>query len=662
MASSRDVESPPTSYAPLPSDDEQRPGSAPPRSRLRLIAIAMPPILLLALAAALFLSGSGAVTDLVAGPSPDTMPEIVRTDRGVEEGVSSKSSGAGPGLLTSVSHGQYPWTNKMLSWQRTGFHFQPEKNWMNDPNGPLYYKGWYHFFYQYNPNAAVWGDIAWGHAVSKDLLSWRHLPLAMVPDRWYDINGVWTGSATILPDGRIIMLYTGATNESVQVQNLAVPADLSDPLLLEWTKVDDANPILVPPPGVGATDFRDPTTAWFEPSDSTWRIAIGTKDADHSGVALVYSTKDFLNYTLLPGTLHTVKHVGMWECIDFYPIATSGAGANRGLDPSVRPSKLVKHVLKESSDDDRQDWYAIGTYDPDTNKWTPDDESLDVGIGLRYDLGKFYASKTFYDQEKKRRVLWGWIGESDSESADILKGWASLQGIPRTVLYDLRTGSNLITWPIEEVESLRSNLHDFSGITIDKGSTFHLDVHGAAQLDIEAEFKINEESLSAEAENGTGVMYNCSGGGGAAERGLLGPFGLLVLANSDLTEQTAAYFYVSRGVDGELQTHFCQDEMRSSKANDIVKSVVGGTVPVLKGETLSLRILVDHSIVESFAQGGRASATSRVYPTEAIYSSAKVFLFNNATGASITAQSLKIWHMNSTLSRPFDFNDGAQAQ
>ena len=142
---------------------------------------------------------------------------------------------------------------------------------------------------------------------------------------------------------------------------------------------------------------------------------------------MVYSTKDFLNYTLLPSILHAVERAGMWECIDFYPIATSGAGANRGLDPSVRPSKQVKHVLKASSDDDRHDWYAIGTYDPVANKWIPDDEALDVGIGLRYDWGKFYASKTFFDQHKQRRVLWGWIGETDNESADIAKGWASLQ-------------------------------------------------------------------------------------------------------------------------------------------------------------------------------------------------------------------------------------------
>lgn len=83
--------------------------------------------------------------------------------------------------------------------------------------GPLFYKGWYHIFYQYNPESAVWGNIAWGHAVSEDMIHWLHLPSAMEPDNWFDANGVWTGSATILPDGQIVMLYTGSTDKNVQV-------------------------------------------------------------------------------------------------------------------------------------------------------------------------------------------------------------------------------------------------------------------------------------------------------------------------------------------------------------------------------------------------------------------------------------------------------------
>jgi beta-fructofuranosidase len=87
----------------------------------------------------------------------------------------------------------------------------------------------------------------------------------------------------------------------------------------------------------------------------------------------------------------------------------------------------VVHVMKASMDDDRHDYYALGRYDAAANAWTPLDAEKDVGTGLRYDWGKFYASKTFYDPAKRRRVLWGWVGETDSERADVSKGWASLQ-------------------------------------------------------------------------------------------------------------------------------------------------------------------------------------------------------------------------------------------
>ncbi|KAJ6805762.1 invertase 2 [Iris pallida] len=528
----------PHSYAPLPDSDTDTSADTV-RSRSLPVSLTLSFVFLFALAGLL---------------SRDPNPEIVVpgrvSDRGVADGVSSKPSGsAGP---------DFPRTNRVLPRQHTGFHFQPEKNYMNDPNGPLYYKGWYHLFYQYNPDNAYWGNITWGHSVSRDLVNWLDLPLAMVRDHWYDIQGVLTGSATFLPDGQIIMLYTGNTDVLAQVQCLAVPADLSDPLLLNWVK-SESNPVLLPPPGIGLKDFRDPTTAWFNPSDSTWHFLIGSKDNNkHTGIALVYRTKDFLTYELLPDLLHSVENVGMWECMDFYPVSTTEPVA---LDTSVPPGDNVRHVIKESSDDDRHDYYAIGTYDPAASAWTPDDAEKDLGIGLRYDWGKFYASKSFFDGEKKRRVVWAYIGETDSRRADIARGWATVMGIPRTILFDAKTGSNLLIWPVEEVESLRKGSKDFSGITIDTGSTFQLNITGATtQLDIEAEFEINSESLEAAVEADVG--YNCSTSGGASNRGRLGPFGLLVLANEDLSEQTATYFYISRGADDSLRTHFCQDESR----------------------------------------------------------------------------------------------------
>ncbi|KAJ1253491.1 hypothetical protein BS78_K249800 [Paspalum vaginatum] len=621
----------PYSYSPLPAASGEVSGAGAGARRragrpLCAAALVLSAALLLAVAAVTML-GRPPVTAVVppgdTAAAETTMTSPPQTSRGPDAGVSEKTSGASGGEGSRLgadadadadSGGNaFPWSNAMLQWQRTGFHFQPQKNWMNDPNGPVYYKGWYHLFYQYNPDGAIWGDkIAWGHAVSRDLIHWRHLPLAMVPDQWYDTNGVWTGSATTLPDGRIAMLYTGSTNASVQVQCLAVPSDPADPLLTNWTKYE-GNPVLYPPPGIGPKDFRDPTTAWLDPSDRSWRIVIGSKDdRGHAGIAVVYRTRDLVSFELLPGLLHRVEGTGMWECIDFYPA---------------------------SMDDDRHDYYALGTYDARPTPGRPSTTAgRDVGTGLRYDWGKFYASKTFYDPAKRRRVLWGWVGETDSERADVAKGWASLQSIPRTVLFDTKTRANLLQWPVDEVETLRTNSTDLGGVTLDTGSVFPLSLRRATQLDIEAEFRLDRRAVMA--LNEADVGYNCSTSGGAAARGALGPFGLLVLADRRLREQTAVYFYVAKGLDGALATHFCQDESRSSTAGDVVKRVVGSDVPVLRGENLSLRVLVDHSI--------------------AIYANAGVYLFNNATAARVTANKLIVHEMDSSYNQDYVADAAAQ--
>ncbi|MCO5589007.1 hypothetical protein L7F22_042971 [Adiantum nelumboides] len=297
----------------------------------------------------------------------------------------------------------------------------------------MYYKGWYHLFYQYNPSEAYWGLISWGHAVSKDLIHWLYVePLAMVPDHWYDENGVWTGSATMLlsEDGTAVpaIMYTGSTNASVQVQNMVFPTNSSDDLLVEWTKFAE-NPVLIPPAFINVTDFRDPTTAW-RGANGLWTIAIGSHfRPTHTGTALLYQSLDFVGWELLPDkSLHSVEGSGMWECVDFYPITASGE--RMGLDTSSmmsRRGEKVKHVLKASMDESKLDFYCIGEYDAESLKFTPDDTDLDLTRGYRYDYGRFYASKTFYDPLMQRRILFGWINESDTLQDDINKGWAGVQ-------------------------------------------------------------------------------------------------------------------------------------------------------------------------------------------------------------------------------------------
>ncbi|KAJ7516948.1 hypothetical protein O6H91_21G005800 [Diphasiastrum complanatum] len=529
--------------------------------------------------------------------------------------------------------------DNFFSSQRTAFHFQPWKNWMNDPNGPMFYKGYYHFFYQYNPDAAVWGNITWGHSVSTDLIHWYPLNIALVPDHWYDAEGVWSGSVTVLLDGKPVILYTGSSNESVQLQNMAVPEDFSDPFLRNWVKVPQ-NPVLVPPPGIGKKDFRDPTTAWLE-SDGLWRIAVGAKEGT-TGLALVYRTTDFLDWTLQSKFLHSVAGTGMWECVDFYPVSLTGLN---GLDTSkVQVNQLVKYILKASMDDDKHDYYTIGTYSTDSQTFIPDDPTKDVGFGLRYDYGKYYASKTFYDPVKERRILWGWANESDSEQDDIIKGWASVQSIPRTLVLDSHTGSNLLQWPIEELELLRGdNSVVKQNMSLNGGDVVKVGVSGA-QLDIEVTFTYPDvHKLDVLPEH---KEYDCSQGG-AAQRGLFGPFGLLVLAADNLVEQTAVYFYLSLRPNGKWVTTVCSDQSRSSLAKGIDTTVYGTVFDKPPTEnSLSLRVIVDHSVVETFAQGGRACITSRVYPTVAIDRNAHLFLFNNGT-KPVTMQTLGAWEMSS---------------
>ena len=212
---------------------------------------------------------------------------------------------------------------------------------------------------------------------------------------------------------------TGSSAASEQTQNIAYPSDPSDPMLRKWVK-DPENPIMRHPAGVGIKDFRDPTTAWKD-EDGRWVLTVGAKMGT-TGMALLYKSDDLKHWELQTNSLHAVPRTGMWECVDFYPIANLGQAA---LD-SYLGSPPSKYVLKVSLDDDRHDYFALGSYNRMSESFVPDDVTRDAGIGLRYDYGKFYASKTFFDPVKQRRILWGWVNESDSEANDIAKGWASL--------------------------------------------------------------------------------------------------------------------------------------------------------------------------------------------------------------------------------------------
>ncbi|KAK9075820.1 hypothetical protein SSX86_004149 [Deinandra increscens subsp. villosa] len=524
---------------------------------------------------------------------------------------------------------------------RTGYHFQPKENWIN---APLYYKGYYHFFYQYNPKGAIWGNIVWAHSVSKDMINWIALEPAIVPSKPFDMYGCWSGSATILPGDKPVILYTGVIAKKpepgFQVQNYAIPANYSDPFLREWIKPDD-NPI-VKPTSENVSSFRDPTTAWF--NNGYWKMTVGSKH-NQRGIAYLYRSRDFVKWTKAKHTLHDKKDTGMWECPDFYPVSTR---ATNGLETSVL-EEGIKHVFKVSLDVTRFEYYTIGTYNTIKDKYYPDSTSVDGWAGLRYDYGNFYASKTFYDPAQKRRILWGWANESSTSTEDVAKGWAGIQLIPRTIWLD-PSGKQLVQWPIHELETLRGDNVHLSKVKLNKGDIVEIKGITAAQADVEASFTFSSldkaETFDPEwsklpAENLALRICGIKG----TQQGGLGPFGFLTLASNKLEEYTPVFFRVFKTIDDKYKILMCSDAKPSSLNKAAYRPSFAGFVDVnLAKKTISLRSLIDHSVVESFGEGGKTVITSRVYPTLAVQEHAHLYLFNNGTEA-VTVQTLDAWSM-----------------
>ena len=182
--------------------------------------------------------------------------------------------------------------------QKPSFHVCAPIGWINDPNGFSVYKGEYHLFYQYYPYAKAWGPMYWGHSVSKDLVNWKYLPVALAPDKDYDHAGCFSGSA-LEYQGQHVLLYTGVEEKETekgkqirQTQCLAIGDGI------DYQKTED-NPVIYPkglPEGSSLEDFRDPKI-WQE--GDTFFAVIGSRSSDGSGQIPVYTSKDLRSWSLV---------------------------------------------------------------------------------------------------------------------------------------------------------------------------------------------------------------------------------------------------------------------------------------------------------------------------------------------------------------------------
>ena len=223
-------------------------------------------------------------------------------------------------MTGSASAASTPAPSAGASYQelfRPQFHYTPAKNWMNDPNGLVYYKGEYHLFYQYNPFGDTWGHMSWGHAVSRDLVHWKELPVA-IPEQGDEM--IFSGSAVIDKENTsdfgsrgnpaMVAIYTSARPGS-QAQSLAYSTDRGR----TWTKYA-GNPVL----DIGSGEFRDPKVFWYAP-EHKWVMAVSM--AVERKIRL-YSSPDLKSWTLMSDFGPANATGGVWECPDLFPLAVDG--------------------------------------------------------------------------------------------------------------------------------------------------------------------------------------------------------------------------------------------------------------------------------------------------------------------------------------------------
>jgi len=301
---------------------------------------------------------------------------------------------------------------------RPQYHLLPARNWMNDPNGPIFWRGQYHVFFQYNPGAAVWGDMHWAHAMSPDMVHWKHLPIALAPTPGGpDQSGCFSGSAVISHRAAAV-LYTGvepappgqATLRDVNLRESQCLATSQDQQLRSWQKLP--KPVIAAPPsGLEVTGFRDPCL-WKD--GDIWYLGLGSGFFKQGGAVLVYRSSDLRSWEYLhplcsgtwngKSTKDPVDSGEMWECPDFFPLGG-------------------KHVLLYSTE--RKVYWEVGEYDRKELRFHSQKRGL-------LDSGAYYAPKSMLDRDGNR-ILWGWVLETRPVAQYEAAGWAGLMALPRVL-------------------------------------------------------------------------------------------------------------------------------------------------------------------------------------------------------------------------------------
>lgn len=446
---------------------------------------------------------------------------------------------------------------KIPAEQRPVFHMSVPTGWMNDPNGFSLYKGEAHLFYQYYPYATQWGPMHWGHAKTKDYISWEDLPAALAPDEEYDASGVFSGSA-LEKDGKQILMYTGVREmespdgeKSVHQEQCIAVGDGMNFIKSENNPVITADML---PEGSSLEDFRDPKI-WEE--DGIFYAAVGSRHADGSGQIVLFSSdnlKDWEFATIIDQCSN--RYGKMWECPDFFPL-----GEKQIL--VVSPQDMTAEGLEFHNGNGVM--FLYGTYDK-TEKCFQREGVMSADYGL-----DFYAPQTM-ETEDGRRIMTAWMKSWDTNLWPGDFQWSAMMTIPREL--EFRDG-RVIQNPVRELENYYGDKTEHRCVEI-QGRTELEGISGrSSDLTVEIESGDFEEfqiDLAADDRFCSSVIYNRK-------------------------KQTVTF---DRTYSGLCRDVICSRSM-------YVKE---------KDGKLKLRLLIDKYSVEIFANDGEQAMTSLIYTTQ----------------------------------------------
>ena len=503
-------------------------------------------------------------------------------------------------------------------YYRPSYHFTPLYGWMNDPNGMVYKDGEYHLYFQYNPYGSKWGNMHWGHAVSRDLIHWEHLDPAIARD---PVGHIFSGSSVVdkkntagFGKDAIIAIYTNNSVNHDEVQCIAYSNDNGR----TFTKYE-GNPVLTPFDGL--KDFRDPKVFWYE-KDKCWFMIVSADKETR-----FYKSKNLKKWDYVSAF---GKGLGQqpcqYECPDFFQLPVNGEEKNKKwvMTMNINPGCWFGGSATE---------YFVGDFDgknftcPDANdvKWL--------------DWGKDHYATVTFSNTGNRVLAITWMSNWQYANLTPFKQNRGANGLPRELKLYEKNGKYYISEDVApEALALRKSTKELGSQTVEGEKAF-----AGATSGMEGAFEI-EADVTADANGIAGIeLYN-----NKRERTLIyidmkegkvvmdrTESGLTDFGKQSVPHDIELAWDKQRAAEGKQPARI---ENSINYKNDFALATWAPLSLCQEGKkTFHLDIFADKSSIELFVDGGRIAMTNLVFPV-APYENVKLY----SQGGKAEFQNMKI--------------------